>query len=545
MPLPVIIKLMTVFFLILFFLLILISSCSFASTTGIAAVACLFSFLLLIVLLVTKRAHRLPRYTTITLCIVLLSFSLSVFINAIDLLQGYESLFLWSSYLLVYAVSTQIHIPEKKLFWAFLIFVFVCIGLFIVKSIFPLALPFISASDKQFLMPSTGMHNHLGDVIGLGLISALFITSSSRIISVLRLIFFPFIILSFTKSAILSLLVVLTIAGIWVKERRGNVLYTAFILFYIGVASIILFSQEFSHVSFVSPVQKYLQEGFNLYPKPLLSQRPVYMGEALSFLRTSPFEYAGFGVGPGNYLYASSKMAKATHLQVSDPHNIFLTSFVEGGILSLLWITLFFLLVLYYGVTYKKHTVFLFLYLLLLFQTDYLHTIPAFMFLFFFLSGQIVQNPHRDNRNSHLIDVGLWGFLFISAVFLRTKSYVTQTQYINQQKILIQSVEKGNLIGIERSADTLSSITPYKEALLIQLSSIYEAFGKKDKATFYLDRLLTFQPHVYVSEIEHICKLKKELKQDTAQYMRTRMTDLQKAPLSDEEKMIVKTACTK
>ncbi len=536
---------MDIFFLIFFFAAILISSFSFASSAGIAAVACFFSLFFLVYLFISRKIKKLPAYSLIAVFIVSLTFLLSILINSVDQLHSYESLFLWSSYILLFAVSTQIPLSEKKINLSILLFVIACILLFALKLIFPAFLPFITASDRQFILPSTGMHNHLGDIVGLGLISVLLIISSSYLASIARLLFIPLIILSFTKSALLSLFVVLILAGIAIKEKRENFLYTAFVLFYISIAAIMVFSLEFSTLSFVAPIQKYIQSSFNISPKPLLSQRDIYAYQTASFLFHSPIEYVGFGVGLGNFSYASSKTTDLEGKIIADPHNIFLTFLVEGGVVSLLWTALFLSSVSYYGVKYKRNALFLFLYLLLLFQTDYVFQIPAFLFLFFFLAGQIVRVPRDDKSALNLSDLGLWISLLAFVGLVSFQSYSVKAQYANAQTELTTTLKTNSITGIDKSADTLQYLTPYNETLLIRLSSIYEAYRQENRAISLLEKLLTFSPHSFIENLPHLLKLKTAAKQNVSAYIRSVAPELRQITVSYEEKVVLKSLCIK
>lgn len=536
---------MGIFFLIVSFAAILISSFSFASSMEVASVACLLSLFFFIYLFVSRKIKKIPTYSLIAVLIVSLTFFLSILINSVDQPRSYESLFLWTSYILFFVASTQIPLTEKKINWSIFLFVAACVLLFAFKLVFPTLLPFITASDRQFILPSSGMHNHLGDIVGLGLVSVLLIVSSPYLASIARLLFIPIIILSFTKSALLSLFVILIFAGIAIKEKRENFLYTAFVLFYIGVAAIVVFSLEFSTLSFVAPIQKYIQSSFNISPKPLLSQRDAYTYQTALFLFRSPIEYVGFGVGLGNFSYASSKTTDFGGKIIADPHNIFLTFLVEGGIVSLLWTALFLSSVSYYGVKYKRNTLFLFLYLLFLFQTDYVFQIPAFLFLFFFLAGQTVRVPCEEKNTSNVSDLWLWIFLFILVGFTSFQSYSVKAQYVREQTNLTKALKTNSISGIDKSADILLSLTPYDDTLLIRLSSIYEAYKQEDRAISLLEKLLVFSPHSFIENLPHLLQLKEAAKQDILAYIRSITPELRQATISYEERTVLKSLCVK
>jgi len=165
------------------------------------------------------------------------------------------------------------------------------------------------------------------------------------------------------------------------------------------------------------------------------------------------------------------------------------------------------------------------------------------MFLFFFFAGQTVQAPKGDEEPSHQIDFWLWIFIFVTTLFVGFQAYTINTQYSLQQRALTKSLEQNNIENIGRSAGTLYSITPYDETLLIRLSSIYEAHDQKDKAIFFLEKLLTFYPHNYVENITHLLELKAATNQNVSKYLSRVIPELRETPLSKKEKGVINSLC--
>lgn len=256
----------------------------------------------------------------------------------------------------------------------------------------------IPVSGYQLIYPSFASHNHLGDFLVLSLLLSIFhlIKTKNMKYMVLALFYLPFILLSFSRSAYLSLIVTLTLMILYfLKKKIIGWPVLAILILPVIICTIFFFSviKDLNGITPARDLNQFMYENLGLKNKYLYASRPEYLRQA--FL--SSIERPVFGVGPGNFIYASIKHTNNPRIWSFSSHNIFLDILVENGILALI---VFALIILLIFKTSNANNPFFYLFVAMVvnFQTDYAFTIFSYLALFFMIMALTYQSPNDNNK---------------------------------------------------------------------------------------------------------------------------------------------------
>lgn len=283
------------------------------------------------------------------------------------------------------------------------ILTFALIPLGIIFSIFALLITVLK-DQLSFLVPQHGYqlvfsrfgHNHLGDFLVLPMILSLYLFNKTdkRKYLIAFLFFTPFFILSFSRSGYLTFFVTAIIFTLlYLKSKSKKPRVKLFLIFLSVITILLLFTvvKEAKNVPVLGSVNQFLQDNFGLKDKNLFASRLIYLRQGVLSFVEKPL----FGVGPGNFGFISWKY-KASNIWTFSSHNIFIDILVENGVLAFLVFIIILLKIIYQS--FKRVTIwsFLFLALLINFQTDYTFNISSLFFLFFILMGLIYQENNLN-----------------------------------------------------------------------------------------------------------------------------------------------------
>lgn len=254
----------------------------------------------------------------------------------------------------------------------------------------------IPDSGFQFVYSKFGSHNHLGDFLVLSLILAFYylIKSKRKIYYVFLTFFLPFFLLSFSRSAYISLSITLLLLYLYFLRNKTlrllswlSALIVSFSL--VSLTFSLITVREAKLTPLLKEANQVLTENFNLRDKYFRAKRVEYLNQAISSFIEKPL----FGVGPGNFAMASKKYTNIKQWTFSS-HNLFLDVLVENGFFAFV---IFFLIILRIFTKVKKlnASFVLFIAMLINFQGDYIHAIYSFFFLFFILMGLVYTNPTK------------------------------------------------------------------------------------------------------------------------------------------------------
>lgn len=412
--------------------------------------------------------------------------------------------------------------------------------LFIGHSLNKTLFPFLTESPYQFILRIGNEHNHLGDLAGLAFIS-LFLNSFHLFFSMLTLLFiFVVMAISFSKSAFLGILVVTCILAI---QKKGKYLFGFICILLVSLTIIAIYTKELATVPLIHSSQEIMTQTLHLNPKSLLSVRDSYYPQVVRAWKSAPLEQLLFGYGSGNYIYPSIKTGTTLELTPTETHNVFLSLFVENGVLSFFWFFIFCLLIVYWGIRIGNPSVYFFIYLFANFQTDFTYAIPFFMVLFFFFAGQSL---HQKNEHTNILSP----FFLIALVcaggiiIILGFSYISiQRNKKNLDNKLATAIVKQDARIIQNVIEELEHITPYEEGELVKWSSAQETIGNNEDAIRLLEKLSVYSPRWYLLYLPHQLDLQKKIKIDLKSYLTRRKKDFAQFPFSKEEKKQLNDVC--
>lgn len=365
--------------------------------------------------LIDKRTTLYPAKLTLLFMVFLILTAISSFFS-LDFSRSFPQLLFYLALFLIF-LWTYNHQDELKGMIIFLIFSLSVI--FSIYSLLPLIWPsLIPSHGYQFIFSNFGSHNHLGDFLLLPLIISFYksIQTKQRIY-LLGLIFLPFFLLSFSRSAYSALIVTLSVLIVYLfrirKIKMGSLVVGA-VLIILALFFFLTSVWEARQIPLLKGAHQFLEENANLQDKFFLANRLAFARQAVLSFKEAPY----FGVGPNNFVYASQKYTQTGRWAYSS-HNIFLDILAENGLLAAITFMGIIGLVLIKAFIRPTIYSFLFLAMLINFQTDYTHTIYSFMLLFFILMG--LQFKENEIFRSHLpvvlsflvlILASLWAIFF-------------------------------------------------------------------------------------------------------------------------------------
>lgn len=275
---------------------------------------------------------------------------------------------------------------------------FLCIYSFFLNILLPGG--FIPFDGYQLVFSRFGSHNHLGDFLVLPIMISLYYLFKKRDIKYLPalLLFFPFLIFSYSRSAYLSFILTASIFLLRWFLIGGNKLKKAIPVAFasLGIILVLLFSVitvfESGYITFLNPLHQELVNRYGLRFKHFGANRPEYIKTAIKSVKEKPF----FGLGPGNFRYASIKYSSIPNYTTHSSHNIFLDVLTEYGFF------IFLLFVSFVGFTVWKSaqtpSLYSYLYLALIvnFQTDYTFRIFVLALLLCIFTGIILKIKNNE-----------------------------------------------------------------------------------------------------------------------------------------------------
>lgn len=477
-------------------------------------------------------------YSLISISIFVTLYCLSPFVNSVNLLNSSDKIVEICFYILLYFLSARFLLKKKVIFVSITALCLISGTLYVFHAIAPSFFSFLRPNSLQFIIPTEGGHNHLGDLMGLGILSLFgsFVPFPYRVI--LFVFFILLIILSFSKSAFLALLCTLLFIMLL---KRGKYIFIFICVTGISLIAVATYTKELGSFKPIAHVQKYMENNLHLHPKLLLSSRNIYIAQAAKSWVSSSLEHSAFGFGPGNFIYASNKSAYNPEQATTDAHNLLLTFIMESGMLALFWFLFFFISTLFIGWKTKNPLVFFVIYLFINFQTDYTYQIPFFFALFFILVGQVTAPLITKERKVLLQSL-------ITFIFVITSCSLVYSIYINYTyrtfySQLLHAVSSDNILLFDKISKQLEIITPFDESLLIDLSKYNEELNNNREAVRLLKKLSLYSPHRYLLFFSHQLDLQKKLDVNLTKYIRTSRKEFASLPYTLKEKYLFNAIC--
>ncbi len=352
-----------------------------------------------------------------------------------------------------------------------------------------------TTSALQFFYPLYPNHNHLGDFLGLSILSALFIKLNKKPKTILLLILFLFFLFAFSRSAYIDLLAVLALL-FWQRKDVLAEYRKAFFTIVIGIAIFFAFTQRQLHtIPLFKPVFTRVDQALKFTPRDILSSRPEYYHQGIRGFFDKPL----FGWGEGNYIYPSNKYVSAPLDEVRSALNLFLTNLTELGIVGFIPYILVIGLLLYCAYKNRRAdpSFFLALYLLLNFQTDYTYSITGFYLLLFLFLGLGLKEGMRKYQHgiftvlSLLLTIFIW--LQITGQILNlTRQYrlaklIFPWQHQPWQALITQDLKNNKLAKAKMLANEYEQLSPISLPSLDYLTGFYAKINNVGAASRLLD----------------------------------------------------------
>lgn len=536
-----------IFFLIATVVLFLFSGLGAIPFIWLSILTTLLSTSFIIYSYVRNKGLQGNMYLMLSFFILLLFLFISTFFFSLDRTTSIEKLMVWLSCYGIFIASSQIQIKDRFIF--FIPFVLgVIFSLLLIAHFFGFTMPILSSKAYQMVLPTVGNHNHLGDIIGLIIaLSTTFFLSGYTHLMVLYL-FFPLLVLSFSKSAFLSLFITL-ICGLHIqkqKEYKHKIFFEIFRFIYFTIPIILIYSLEFSENAIIGPIQKFITLTFQVSPKPIFSSRDLYIEQVFQFITRSSPEQVGFGIGLGNFAYASSSTIMDMGQKIGSAHNIVLNLLVEGGIFSILWFLFFIIILILFGLKNRLLAVLPLIYIMINFQTDYTYQIPLMLFLLFFYSGQVnVRLPFENtkkNRALTILSVVIYLFAFSFTLHQFTVHEQKRIQITEYLSSLDSNEENSSVFS---ALQRLESEKPFDEGILRTIAIKYEERKNLSESIRILDKLSYYSPHGYIERLEKIINLLDKSESDSTIYLMGKKPLFQTFPLTKKETVYVNTLCVR
>lgn len=373
---------------------------------------------------VHKQKFQLPQKLTVLFLIFLLFSAISTAFS-VSVIASFRELLVYLSLFLIFAYVINHKADLKNL---------------IVPSIFALAYFFslyslvlkkwssiLIYSSYNLVTPGGRSHNLLGNFLVLPILISFYKLqtakgndrkSKERLFFLASILFFmPFFVLSYSRSAYLTLILSLCLLGFYFVRQKKIKFFSRSVFSGLAVLllTVVLFLStvdEAKKIPILSFVNKELLQSFDLKYKTFFARRGAFFSNAISSIKLRPF----FGLGPGNYYFGSQRFSSVINDRTTTSHNLFLEIFSENGVL----VGIVFVLIVYLLFVNSRMDVFklTFLALFLNFQTDYTYRLFPLILLFFILAGMIYKEKAQIKGKSLIIVLTIILLIFIDLIFL-------------------------------------------------------------------------------------------------------------------------------
>ena len=431
-------------------------------------------------------------------------FSIFIFISTIfsvDRQNSFQSLLIHTAIILIYIWVVNYRIRLVKYLKSFLIIIGTLFCILAVLGYLKILIPY---SEFNFFNTGKYTHNHLGDYLGLVLI--LLLTGNNILKNrgswIFVLLFIPFFIFSFSRTAYLSLSIVLLVYLWLVKKNQRNhwqrLKVGLFII--IGLSILIFFStNKVGKNQGITLSNTFLISYFHYQPKDLLSNRDYYFNWGLQALRDHPI----FGIGPDNYKVGSYKYSRILLHGSRSSMNIFIDYFSELGIVGGISFILLILALIKKGFSWSG------LYLLLCFQTYGLHKFTSILLLFFVIlalgyKNKSVGDIDKNLNYKTLILLSTVILLFAMRIFLSVifyeqgkYNYALRLYPLNKDAIVSLVWKQQSTKNLDQYVTKLTRISSQSAPAWYWIGKKYQALGDKINALKYYGFVYNWNPFFY------------------------------------------------
>lgn len=413
-------------------------------------------------------------------------------INSQNVQKSFEYLILYVSYFLafIYTYNYKERLQKPLVGLIFIFSATFCAYSLLVK--FMISNEFFTLLPQhgyQLVYSRFGSHNHLGDFLLVPII-IIFYSLFSRQIKT----FFAapsiislglFFILSFSRSAYLSLIFSLSLVVFFLKDKlfKKTALIQVLLLLFLTSSLLFFFlSARDTNIPTLSKINSALGEKSFLYNKQFLGKRPQIIKQAIESTKENPL----LGTGPGNFYIASTKHTDRTP-QTETAHNLFLDIFVENGALAGL-ISLAIAVLTIRG-SKKSALSFAALAIFLNFQTDYTYRILSFFLLFMVLVGINYEEKVKIQAKNIVGVISI--FLCLASTLILASNILLAANRPKAALLLYPLNEPAYVVQLETNTKLLnvySRLFSGDAEALTNIASVYETKGELQNALIYYEK---------------------------------------------------------
>jgi len=335
-------------------------------------------------------------------------------------------------------------------------------------------------------------HNQIGNflVVGFTLVFP----------NLLSLLFLIFIILSYSRTAYLTLILMILIQTFKKKLDKKILLPGVFfvlitLIFFILTSKNILFTQN----------------------KKIFGVRDVYFSYALSSIKEKPL----FGIGQGNFLSAVSKRQVNWNENTTTAHNFILDILAENGVIAAIFFTLFFISVFK---NKRNHYFLAFLVLTLVFMLDFSYRFNLFLILWFVLAGI------NSDEKQKIIDGKILIFIIVLFTFIFGQINLLTNYYLNSdvsekslifnpcrkeifRKIIDNRIKEGKIIDAKKYLVRYDKFFGQSAHVILEEAAFYEKINELKKTLSLRNKALKLHP-LDMNNLSKILELLKDIKDE-------------------------------
>lgn len=423
-----------------------------------------------------------------------LSFIFFAFVSlwfSVDRINTVNHLFFYLAAFFIFLLGLNEREEIKKSFKKILIILSVifCLLSLLPKNLFlPTAL--------QLVFPLYANHNHLGDFLGLVLIWLLvdWFSKKNKRDLIGFLLFLPFFIFSFSRSAYVDFLLISGIISLRHPQVNKNSKKLVLGIILVVFLFFLFTQQELYQSKLIANFLSVISQNFSFKPRSLLSGRPEYFFQGIKGFLEKPF----FGWGLGNYIYPSQKFVSENLQQVQSALNLPITLLAEVGLLGFLGFLIFVGFIIK-KIDYQKEPFYiLFFYLSLNFLTDYTYALYGLFLLWFLLASLSI----KKEKEKRFIFYPLFSLAIIIFIFLKINGLIlTQLGLVRfgfylfpfdhqaYQGLIAQKINNGDINSAKKLADNYYKNSLMSFSTLSFLSNFYEDLGEKKQALFFAQKI--------------------------------------------------------
>ena len=466
-----------------------------------------------------------PKIITVISLFLFGALSLSSFFS-MNLQSSFERTLLYVAiyYVFIYTINHSESI--KKIFPTLIIFLGVFFSLYsiILYGFGGSRWPLVPVSAINLVFSSFPSHNPLGDLLLLPIVIILWqlLTGKSKKLLLLFMFFFPLFLFSYSRSAYLSLIVVviyMVVQFLFKKTKSAGSIGGITIFFVVILSTLFFLStvKEADHYPPLAGIKSVLVKNFSLsQSKSFLAERPDYFERATKAIIDRPF----FGYGPGNLSIASLKYSPIPFQSYTSSHNLFFDFFAETGLVGGTAFVVFLFLIF---IKSRKNSVYFFLLVALFidFQTFDTFTTYSLLMLFFILIGLV----YEENRNSSqslrcllatatiliVAQMMIFSGLLAKSLTPYRQLQIYPLSHDAMRKIIFRQMKVGNYKNVDLYLERYKRFYDGDASSMVDVANVYLNYDDEKSALIYLTKAYELHAFEGLDLAERIYWLKLKL----------------------------------